>query len=123
MEGLKRRTAMRDTQLHTPDPPTPPAPVRDAADELYRLWPAGPARDRDEIIREIGRGGMGVVYEARQAGVNRVVALKLLSAGIHAGPEQLSRFHAEAEMVGRLQHAHIVQIYEAGRQDGFPFLA
>jgi serine/threonine-protein kinase len=76
-----------------------------------------------EFVREVGRGGTGVVYEARQAGVNRAVALKLLSAGQHAGPEQLARFHAEAELVGRLQHPHIVQIYEAGEQDGFPFLA
>ena len=84
---------------------------------------AAPAGGRYEIIREIGHGGMGVVCEARQAGVNRIVALKVLSAGTHAGPEQLSRFRAEAELVGRLQHPHIVQIYEAGQQDGCPFLA
>jgi serine/threonine-protein kinase len=76
-----------------------------------------------QIVRELGRGGTGVVYEARQSGVNRVVALKLLSAGKHAGIEQLARFRAEAELIGRLQHPHIVQVYEAGEQDGFPFLA
>jgi serine/threonine-protein kinase len=83
----------------------------------------GAVGGRYEIIREIGRGGTGVVYEARQTGVSRVVALKLLSAGKHAGPEQLFRFRAEAKLVGRLQHPNIVQIYEAGEQDGFPFLA
>ncbi|HEY2253302.1 MAG TPA: serine/threonine-protein kinase, partial [Planctomycetaceae bacterium] len=84
---------------------------------------AVPAHDRYQIVREVGRGGMGIVYEARQAGVNRVVALKVLSSGTHAAPEQRSRFRAEAELVGRLQHPHIVQIYEAGHQDGLPYLA
>jgi serine/threonine protein kinase len=78
---------------------------------------------RYEVIREIGRGGAGVVYEARQTGVNRTVAIKVLSAGQHAGADQLARFRAEAELVGRLQHPHIVQIYEAGLENGFPFLA
>src|SRR5262245_18839615 len=76
-----------------------------------------------EIVREIGRGGAGVVYEARQPNVNRRVALKMLTAGAHAGPEQLVRFRAEAEAVGRLQHPNIVQIYEAGQQEGCPYLA
>ncbi|HTI49855.1 MAG TPA: serine/threonine-protein kinase, partial [Planctomycetaceae bacterium] len=76
-----------------------------------------------EIVGAIGRGGAGIVYEARQPNVNRRVALKVLSAGAHAGPEQLVRFRAEAEAVGRLQHPNIVQIYEAGQQEGCPFLA
>jgi hypothetical protein len=76
-----------------------------------------------EIVRAIGRGGAGIVYEARQPNVNRRVALKMLFAGAHAGPEQLVRFRAEAEAVGRLQHPNIVQIYEAGQQEGCPFLA
>src|SRR5262245_40388485 len=76
-----------------------------------------------EIVRAIGRGGAGIVYEARQPNVNRRVALKMLSAGAHADPEQLVRFRAEAEAVGRLQHPNIVQIYEAGQWEGCPYLA
>ena len=66
----------------------------------------------------LGRGGLGVVYEARQEGVNRIVALGLLSA-VDGTPVSncLPDFGAEAELVGRLQHPHIVQIYEAGEQE------
>jgi serine/threonine protein kinase/WD40 repeat protein len=76
-----------------------------------------------EIVREIGRGGSGVVYEARQTAVNRIVALKVLSAGPHAGSDQYLRFRAEAELIGRLQHPHIIQIFDAGIHAGCPFLA
>jgi serine/threonine-protein kinase len=76
-----------------------------------------------EIERELGRGGMGVVYKARQTRLNRPVALKMVLAGAHATPQQLARFDREARAVARLQHRNIVQIYEIGELDGLPYFS
>ncbi len=74
-----------------------------------------------EIEGELGRGGMGVVYRARQAKLNRTVALKMLTG--HYGQDELKRFHAEAETVAGLHHTNIVHIYEVGENDGVPFFS
>src|SRR5262245_8359433 len=76
-----------------------------------------------EILKELGRGGMGVVYLARDRQLNRPVALKMILSGEHASPTERDRFRREAEAVAALQHPNIVQIYDIGEAQGRPFLA
>jgi tRNA A-37 threonylcarbamoyl transferase component Bud32 len=92
---------------HVPPPPEP-------------LLPKIPGY---EIMDLLGRGGMGVVYKARQTSLNRVVALKMIRDAGLAGPEEVGRFRVEAEAVARLQHANIVQIFDIGDWQGRPFIS
>ncbi|MCI0639533.1 MAG: protein kinase [Gemmataceae bacterium] len=97
----------------------------DAASTLVRGTgappPERPVVAGYEVLGELGRGGMGVVYKARQLRPNRLVALKMISGGAHAGAGELERFQREAEAVAQLQDPHIVQVYEVGEQDGRPY--
>ena len=105
-------TVPERTVPHTPlsDKGIPPSPVL-------------PAIPGYEVLRELGRGGMGVVFQARQVKADRVVALKMLLAGGHAREELRGRFQVEAEAVARLQHPNIVQVFEVGEHDGLPFFS
>jgi hypothetical protein len=76
-----------------------------------------------EILAEVGRGGMGVVYQARHRSLHRLTALKMVLAGEFASPAQELRFRLEAQLAARVQHPNIVQVYEIGSYEGRPFLA
>src|SRR5579871_5012432 len=76
-----------------------------------------------EIEREIGRGGMGIVYEARQVSLNRCVAVKILSSGLGLAPKAIQRFQREAEAAAKLHHTNIVPVYATGEENGIHFYA
>ncbi|HWN95895.1 MAG TPA: PhnD/SsuA/transferrin family substrate-binding protein [Methylomirabilota bacterium] len=76
-----------------------------------------------ELLEQIGRGGMGVIYRARQLTLNRLVALKMVSAGEFASPTMIQRFHLEAESAANLHHPNIVPIYETGEHEGQHFFS
>ncbi len=82
-----------------------------------------PAVTGYEILEELGRGGMGVVYKARHVSLDRLVALKMIRPGDHIRSEMLERFRDEALAVARFQHPNIVQIHEVGEHQGRPYCA
>src|SRR5262249_15485758 len=74
-----------------------------------------------EVLAELGRGGMGVVYLARQLNLDRVVAVKRILTRHHATPAQVARFHNEARAIVQVRHPNIVQVHGVGEHDGLPY--
>src|SRR5262245_33593114 len=121
--------------------PTPPAPAPTASSDVSTRAPDGTPEDTAtlapssgrptaahepvpgyELLGELGRGGMGVVYKARDIKLNRTVALKMVLAGGHADPKELVRFLAEAEAVAAVELPHVVRVFGYAEHDGRPFM-
>ena len=102
---------------------TPYAPTFVAGEEKTEGPKHLPVLEGYEVLAELGRGGMGVVYQAWQIKLRRFVALKMVLAGPLAGEEERNRFLVEIEAAARLHHPHIVHIYEVGELGGRPFFA
>lgn len=118
-DSLRLRRILGDAP-GLPSAPTPaPGSLSDTAHELPISTP--PRIGEYHIVREIGRGGMGIVYEALQPSLNRPVAIKVMSFAALLKRGARERFAVEAEIIGRLHHSHIVRIYGIGEQAGLPY--
>src|SRR5262245_19839697 len=111
-------SALERTGPYLPDRTDPPG-----AGQPECSAASAPAVPGYQIEGVLGRGGMGVVYKARHLALKRVVALKMILSGGHAGEGERQRFRAEAEAVARLQHPNIVQVHEVGEHEGLPYAA
>jgi hypothetical protein len=127
MDGMMQDDT--DPHLLTPSTPTP-KPVATAsphaavsAVQPHKTFAGSFCLPGYEIIDEIGRGGMGIVYKARQISLNRLVAIKTFLPGEDVREDDLERFKREASSVALLQHPNIVQIFDNGDCDGRPYLA
>ncbi len=116
--GAERADLNTERTLALSGPTPSPAPVRPNGRHT-----GGPTIPGYDILGKLGEGGMGIVYKARQQGLNRLVALKMIVGGQQARVDHLARFRIEAEAVARLRHPNILQIYDIGEVDDMPFVS
>jgi serine/threonine protein kinase/Tfp pilus assembly protein PilF len=106
----------------TPQEPETKTPL-DGGTQQPTASAASPSIPGYEPLAVLGKGAMGIVYQARQPGLDRLVALKMILAGAHADSAVRERFRVEAQAIARLQHPNIVQVFEVGEHDGLPFIS
>jgi WD40 repeat protein len=122
LQEIRKPPAPPPTEIFAPGRPALPNDLDFALHPVPAAVPVKQLGDY-ELIAEIARGGMGVIFQARHVRLHRVVALKMILGGQLARPDDLQRFHTEAEAAAQLQHPGIVALYEVGAHDGQPYFS